>query len=265
MAHYYERTPEGVEARHFIAMTSRPDELRPTRITDVRKWWKNGQVVVPSVTTVLDVLNKWGLNNWRVDQHINQAWKHGNRLLKQCGTPDEFVAEVKRLTELEMDKAPSAGTDVHKSLEDYMEGREPASEHEEICENVMETLRERCGDIDWRTEVRFVSDMGYGGCADLVAADGSWVIDYKSKQLAKKFKPGKMVFAEHHMQLGAYRVGLSSHARAANIFVCLEDGQVDFHEHTDDELLHGLKLFTCALEIWQLQNGNPIKQARKAA
>src|SRR5690606_38222658 len=72
--HFYEQTETGVEARHFVPLVSRPQEIRPTRISDVRKWWAQGREVYPSVTTVLQVLAKPGLQNWIVDQHLRQAW-----------------------------------------------------------------------------------------------------------------------------------------------------------------------------------------------
>ena len=119
MSHYYENTESGVLPRHFVEMASRPGELRPTRITDVRKWWKEGRVVVPSVTTVINVLDKAALNNWKIDRHLEQVWLNLPRLEREysdTSIPErlyDFTSEVKRLTELEMDKAPKAGTDIH--------------------------------------------------------------------------------------------------------------------------------------------------------
>ena len=60
--------------RHFVEMTSRPGELRPTRITDVRKAAKAGEPWFPSVSTVLNILDKPALKNWLVDQHIDAAF-----------------------------------------------------------------------------------------------------------------------------------------------------------------------------------------------
>ena len=96
--------------------------------------------------------------------------------------------------------------------------------------------------------------MGFGGQVDL--HNVQWVIDFKSKTTADKFKPGKMAYDEHRIQLSAYRIGLDMPtARCANVFISLEDGQVDFHEHTEAELDKGWRLFQHALSIWQIQNG----------
>ena len=64
MAHYYEKLPSGeVIPRHYVKMSKNPSKLRPTRITDVRKAAKEGNVWVPSVTTVQDILAKPALVN----------------------------------------------------------------------------------------------------------------------------------------------------------------------------------------------------------
>jgi len=254
--HFYEATAEGVEPRHYVPLKSRPDELRPTRITDVKKWWREGREVMPSVTTVLNVLNKWALNNWRIDQHLFQAHQLDPSAF---GSRESYLAEVKRLTELEMDKAPKAGTDIHTVLEDYARGIVPDDPVElAICKNTNSALFEytnyQLRQSWWNLETRFVSDVGFGGAADIYNED--WVIDYKSKQTADKFKPGKMAYIDHRMQLAAYRGGLGvPSARCANVFICLETGEIDFHEHSEDDLQHGWEVFRHALAIWQLQNG----------
>src|SRR5690606_34393042 len=128
----------------------------------------------------------------------------------------------------------------------------------ELCNKAEENVRFSTGaDLEgWIAERRFVSPIGYGGAVDL--HNQEWVLDFKTKQTADKFKPGKMAFDEHVMQLAAYRVGLGlPSAKAANVFVCLEDGQVNFHEHTEEELQRGWRMFQHALALWQEQNQFP--------
>jgi hypothetical protein len=82
----------------------------------------------------------------------------------------------------------------------------------------------------------------------------NWVIDFKTKQEASKFKPGKMAYDEHRLQLAAYRMGLDvPNARCANVFICLEDGQVDFQEHLQLDLKKAELIFTHCVEIWHLK------------
>ena len=149
MGRYYEKLDDGaVIPRHYVPLVSRPDDIRPTRISDVRKMWKEERLVVPSVTTVLNVLDKAALNNWKIDQHLVIA--------ASVSTDDYFgdggfemgkyIAEIKRLTELEMDKAPKAGTDFHGLMESYVLGKLPESaEGYELCFSV---LNEICKQTD---------------------------------------------------------------------------------------------------------------------
>lgn len=270
MAHYYAQTETGVEPRHFVTLKSR-DELRPTRITDVKKWWREGQLVVPSVTTVQNELAKHALTAWLIDQHLTAAFKRG---IPAESDYDRWAGMVKAEAELQMDKAPQAGTDMHKVLEAFM--GESATIPDDpllakICYAVGHALDDRCpppSDAkafmeDWHCEQYFTHELGFGGCADLVG-DG-WIIDYKTKQTADKFKPGKMAYDDHRMQLAAYRVGFGMpNARCANIFICLEDGAIDFHEHTSQELEKGWQMFQHALAIWQIRNDWPADLAKAA-
>lgn len=259
MAHYYQKLEDGqVIPMHYVEMASRPGELRPTRITDVRKWWKEGKKVEPSVTTVYDVLGKPALINWKIDQHLAQAYRNPD-----LSADDEYgyIQEIKRLTEMEMDKAPAAGSDLHKLMEKFLLCTLPDSDPSyELCQSIQLSILDNTiktvesGMWAAKPEVQFVSDLGYSGQVDLVISN-QWIIDYKTKQTKDKFKPGKMVWDEHRMQLAAYRNGLELNtAKCANIFICLEDGQIDFHEHTKADLDKGLAMFKHCLGLWQIQN-----------
>ena len=232
-------------------MTSRPNELRPTRITDVRKAAKDGRAWVPSVTTILNVLAKDNLVNWKIGEHLKQAFK-ADRSQFNHDQEFDYISEIKRLTEIEMDKAPSAGTDFHKLMEMAVLNMEMSTEDHDLCNSVYKVIVEKTdGGCRWSPELNFVSG-GYGGQIDL--SNNDWVIDYKTKQTAEKFKPSKMVYDDHSRQLAAYRQAVSPKARCANVFVCLEDGQIDFHEHTEKQLQKGWGVFSHALEIWNIQN-----------
>ena len=262
MAHYYLKTEKGVEPYHYVPMASRPDELRPTRITDVKKLWKDKKFVVPSVTGIIDVLDKKALTNWKIDQHLKVAYKDDGNAPFEERSEEDYIKEIKRLTELQMEVAPSAGSDFHKLMEQFLLCKLPDNDPSyNLCQSVqlaiLDNTQQTVESGMWaaKPEQNFVSNLGYGGQVDLTLAD-QWVIDYKTKQTKDKFKPGKMAYDDHQMQLSAYREGLGlPNARAANVFICLEDGQIDFHEHKEEELDKGWEMFLAALKIWQLQNG----------
>lgn len=256
--HFYEATDNGIHARHFVEMTTR-EGLRPSRISDARKAWREGKFWVPSVTTVQRVLSAPALDNWKIDQFLTAAFD-----CPQTGDCDEWIREAKRKAELQMDKAPQAGTDMHKVLESYIrDGFLPQDKIErKICRDMKAILTERCGD-NWLCENYFTHPLGFGGCMDL--SKRGWKVDHKTKKESAKFKPGKMAYDDHRMQLAAYRVGDNDPtARCANTFIDLETGAIDFHEHTSQELEKGWQMFQHALAIWQLRNDWPADLAKAA-
>ena len=256
MGHFYEKTDEGILPRHFVPMATRPDDLRPTRITDVKKWWGAGRNVLPSVTTIQNILAKPALTNWLIDEHLKQAFDAKTQAISE----GDYISTVKKLARKEMDKAPTAGSDIHKLLDDHCKGKLPIDtdpKMKALCESVYGVIVAKTKQREWKSEFNFVA-KGYGGQIDLCTEDG-WIIDYKTKQTQDKFKPGKMAFDNHAQQLSAYRNGIGqTTARCANVFICLEDGQIDFHEHSEQELDRGWNIFKHSLAIWQLQNGYKI-------
>jgi hypothetical protein len=136
-------------------------------------------------------------------------------------------------------------------MEDFVSGNMKDDEDYTLCKKVYETILNETGSKNFKAETNFSSDL-FGGQVDLHNYD--WIIDYKTKQTADKFKPKKMVYSDHSMQLSAYREGLNSYARCANVFVCLEDGQIDFHIHLEKELEKGKELFDLATKAWHIKN-----------
>lgn len=252
MSHYYQLLDDGtVEPRHFVPMAKDPSRSRGTRISDVRKWLKEGKTVYPSVTTILQMLDKPALNSWKIDQHLESVFymdEWENDL-------EKFLAKVKAVTQERLDAAPKAGTDIHKVLEDYIEkGIEPQTEVEQkICENVLDKFDE-LGLINIECEKYFAdSTFGYAGCCDIAAMDkdGSrFIIDYKSKQTSDAFNKAKL-YQEHFRQLGAYGKAIFKEKfKAAIIFIDLESGGISYHECSEAQLETGYQDFIDCLSIW---------------
>ena len=265
MSHFYTKTAEGkIEPRHFVENKSKGG-LRPSRITDAKKALKeSGEVWLSSVTTVLNILDKPALVNWKVDKHLEQVFNLINSDTElRSSDLDGFLRHIKAITQESLDAAPKAGTDIHNVLEVFMrDGIAPLDEIEQkICMNVVAVLKEHCG-FDYHNnyfncEKYFANhDIGYAGCADL--SSPKWIIDYKSKQEASKFKPGKMAYPEHYRQLAAYGHALCDEGfKGANIFICLETGEVDFHLHSSEDLDKGWLDFLDCLSIYERNTYNP--------
>lgn len=256
MGHFYAEKDGKIVTRHKVPNASKPGKMRDSRVTDARKAALDGEIWYPSVTTVMDVLGKHSINNWKIDQHLEMAYT----IPRDDLTYDIWSKRVKIKTQAKMDEAPEAGTSIHDVLEAYLgKGVIPDDPIEiKICENVKQALYDNCGNENWECEKSFVSSKhGFGGCADLVS--DNWIVDYKSKQTKAKFKPGKMVYKEHRMQLAAYSEALHDETVwCANIFVCLETGEVDFHPHEDYLLMRKeWETFRSCLDIYHLNSFNP--------
>ena len=260
--HFYATNKETgkVEPKHFVENKSKGG-LRPSRVTDAKKALKGGERWYPSVTSVMNILDKPALNNWKVDQALLSVHTLINSNTELRSDDFEgFKRHIRAVTEERANEAPKAGTAIHDVLEKFWsDGTLPKDEIEQkICCNVRAVLLEHTGlaPEKWNCEDYFIEKtFGYAGQADLV--NSGWVIDYKSKQEAAKFKVGKMAFSDHSRQLGAYGAALCQpDFRAANIFICLENGEVDFHEHDAKSLHNGYFDFLDCLEIYKRNTYN---------
>lgn len=256
--HVYEKTEKGIEPRHYVEMTTK-EGLRPTRITDFRKWRKEGKPVAPSVTTILDVFAKPALTNWLIDQYVNTAYELDPANYQEAGLWNDAV---RYKADMEKDKAPQAGTDFHELMETFTAGAFTGTPEEaELCSSVVDVIETNTMlPIQyWQAEVNVFSDKGYAGQCDLFIKGErgrpDWVIDYKTKQFEHQFKK-KLAYPDSHCsQLAAYGNELSDNYRAANVFVCLETGAVKWHEWTQDELVKWFEYFMLALKAWEIKNG----------
>jgi hypothetical protein len=263
--HFYQQLDDGgVIPRHYTGyakprIVGGQEQLRPSTVGDLRKWIKQGQRVAPSVTTIQDVLAKHALINWKIDQHLEQAYELA-LWTDETHNKDLFIEEVKHRTEIQLDKAPSAGTDFHKLMETFILGHTDTltTETYNLCSSVTDLIFEKTN-IEpeyWQPEVNIFSELGYAGQADLIIDDGEtqWCIDYKTKETKEKFKPGKMAYDNHAQQLSAYANEISPKCRCANILVCLETGELDWHEWKDEDLMRGFEVFSRCVEIYYLVN-----------
>ena len=226
---------------------------RPTTLRDARK-----MDLVPSVTTVLKVAAKPGLEVWKNEQMLLAALTLPR---KPEESEKEFIARIVADSKETGKQAAEAGTRIHESIEAWIEGVRPV-EHEDIAKAFEESIFEHFKTHPmqpWLTERAFASPLGFGGKVDLYCiadehAPVGIVLDAKSKD----FGPDDKVEAydEHLMQLAAYRHGLGvPHARCANVFVSRSHpGLVKVVEWSEDELAKGWEMFQSLLRFWKLKN-----------
>ena len=218
---------------------------RGTTLRDARK-----ENLCPSVTSVLSILDKPGLNRWKENQVLMSALT----LPKIDGESlDEFSIRVKDDARQQAKQARDKGTFIHGQVERYFRDATCDTEFQNLCilvdQKIYEVFQQA---YKFDTERSFSHKDGYGGKIDLNSFDfDGIVVDFKTTEFTKdKLPPG---WPEQCWQLAAYRHGLNiPEARAANVYISTSvENLIHVREWSNDELESGLGVFLAALELWK--------------
>jgi uncharacterized protein Usg len=238
-AHWYTST-DGAP-RYTVKAKDGSD--RPTTLRDART-----MNLVPSVTTILKVHAKPGLEVWKNEQMLLAALT----LPRAQGESEKsFISRVVADSKETAKAAAGRGTLIHESIEKWYCGDKDVR-HPVIADAFEKHVTDHFGQQDWIAEKSFASQLGFGGKVDLHCPNV--VIDAKTKE----FGPSDEVagYDEHLMQLAAYRHGLGlPSARCANVFASVSHpGLIKIVEWSDKDLQKGWEMFTCLLNFWQLKH-----------
>jgi len=216
----------------------------------------------PSVTTILGVAAKPGLDTWKQQQVLLSALT----LPKSEGETEESWLERVMMDSKQTGRiAAERGTSIHATIQAFFEG-ELVPEAMPICRPVEQAIKDHFGEQLWLPELSFAHPLGFGGKSDLTAKAKHGFegisIDVKTKETTDISKID--VYPEHGMQLAAYRQGFNMPtARCANVFVGYKmvEGNIVFTgvkviEHTAEDLDRYWLMFTKLLEFWQLKNNH---------
>lgn len=261
---------------------------RPTTLRDAKKLQ-----LVPSVTTVMQVAAKPGLEIWKTNQILDAVMESG-----YCFTESEqefkrrIISKGKEVGE----KAAEKGTKIHDALELWVKTGKVKRGYKKYITAVDECLS--ClPDVKWRAEDSFCHPLGFGGKVDLSAKVPVYE-ECKKCGGTGKVQPVKMgsntptgeevecslcggrgetfshmdgfiidfktkatsdkfaVYDEHAMQLAAYGRGLGiPDATCFNLFISTEEEEVNAElvEHSPGDIERGWQMFECLLYYWQLQ------------
>jgi predicted outer membrane protein len=235
--HWYTRSGEPM-----YTVQGAKGQQRNTTLRDARKL-----DLVPSVTTILNVAAKPGL----------EAWKQQQILLAALTLPraenesiDAYAERVIQDSKQQSQEARDLGTEIHAQVQGAFEG----GADNDYSRSVKQLLDQAYGKQTWISERSFAHRQGFGGKVDLYCNVA--VVDIKTKA----FGPGDdpQGFDEHLMQLAAYRSGLigivTASAKCANLFVSTTHPIVSLYEWTEDDLIRGWKMFESLLRFWQAKN-----------
>lgn len=246
--HWYE-----LDGKPRYTVKAKDGSNRPTTLRDARK-----MNLVPSVTTVLKIMAKPGLEAWKLEQMLLAALT----LPRKSDEPEqEFISRIVADSKEQAKQAAERGTRVHESIESWYGGNKDV-EHIDIAKAVEESVFDHFKTHPfqkWKVEHSFASPLGYGGKIDLFCdpdehAPYGIVIDTKTKA----FDDPEDVsgYDEHLLQLAAYRHGLGlPNARCANVFASVtKPGLVKVFEWPEEDLKRGWEMFKNLLSFWKLKH-----------
>ena len=248
------RDPRASESNHWYTRDGVPrytvmgknGKERNTTLRDAR-----AENLVPSVTTVLNVMAKPALIQWLQKQVLMAALT----LPRMYGeSEDDWMARIIVDSKEQGRAAADAGTDIHASIQGFYEGA-VVYRHEAHVKGTVAALDALYGHQGWIAERAFGHSHGFGGKCDLHSTAGDGILaDVKTKE----FVDGDKIdtYDDHLMQLAAYRVGLGiPKARCANVFVSRSvPGLVVIKQWDEADLQRGWQMFCSLLTFWQLKN-----------
>lgn len=233
---------------------------RPTTLRDAKKL-----SLLPSVTTILAVLDKPQLTTWKIKTAIRAT------LDVERADGEETDAWVDRVVEAAGEPAAEAadlGTRIHNAIEAVCRGE--AWDVAALGTYVAPVLgwivgkMEQGGRIIVQEGVIANSAYGFAGRVDCAfeMPDGTvWVVDWKSRKTrpgetdAQAFTP----YATHRLQLAAYAAEWAlergwDKIRCANVFTSsTEPGRFGVSVHEDPE--GAWEAFKATLDVWRWTKG----------
>jgi hypothetical protein len=232
----------------FYTIVGKNGKERPVTLRDARKY-----NALPSVTTILDVLNKPALGDWKVKQGIMAALT----LPRLDGEDDEqFIGRVVNDSKQQAWQAAEEGNRIHAAIENFFAGDNFYPVYIPHVHAVAKILDNTFpGVTDWTSEKSFASPLGYGGKVDLHSPSTGIPVDFKSKD----FGPGdsKRLAYDQNYQLAGYQKGMGFDFNiGANIFVSrTHPGHAEIHVWTKKQMIEGWLVFSSALACWQAIKG----------
>ena len=228
------------------------DGMRPTTIRDARKYH-----LIPSVTQVLGIMDKPGLNSWKVTQAV-MATLQWPRLPNE--SEDAWCKRVIAMSREQVVQAADLGTEIHDALEKATNGDPYKDELRVYVQPVLDWIQEKEITFVEREKIVVSKEHGYAGTADVFfrfGNEGRGILDYKTRKTIK----GKPVqkYDGQGQQLAAYAATYWGERNlkevlAANVIISTtEPGRIEVikHENLEDDF----HAFLCCCDLWRYQKG----------
>ena len=239
MTHWYQQ--DGSPLHKVKALNG---ELRNTNLRDARKL-----KLVPSVTSILAIIDKPGLIRWKVNQGILAALTLGRR---KHETDEEFLDRLYKDSIQQVMDAANEGEKIHDACEKHISGKPVDVKYLPHAIAVRDQLDYYFPNIhDWVTEKSFAHPLGFGGRVDLHSPSTGVVVDFKGKDFSPTDK--KALAFEQHYQLGGYQLGLGLPINwGLNIFFSRSHpGHAEGFAWNREKMKYGQEVFLAAFDLWK--------------
>jgi len=263
MGHWYDKDGNACHSQITASGKNKGGE-RPTTIRDARKLG-----LVPSVTTILDLLSADGLTTWKIQNALRHAYRLVTDQTAFMFDEDGFVEFASQQLAEQSEGYANQGTAIHGAVEASLTGQDVSADFAQHISAFNECMKELAkGETLFLlgAERRFAvtdEEFGYGGSMDQHWNIGGreWVTDLKCKQTT----PGKPIYLSDNypIQLAAYAYAMwRKHAkvedpmpRIANVLLsATEPGRVQLVIYSEDEQRKALQLFRMLREVWYMRN-----------
>ena len=234
--HWY--TQEGEPMYTIIGVNGKE---RNTNLRDAKQLG-----LVPSVTTIIGMIAKPSLENWKIDQALKSAItlerleeESFNAFLYRCKNDAKSIGL----------NAAKEGTKIHAMIEKGFLGGTKSKPYKII----KKWLDKNYPKEKWIAEDSFCAKQGYGGKIDLYSESGIF-IDFKTKSNIEDKDPAKLVFDDHGMQLSAYAQGCNAKdPERISIFIDRENIEtIKFFIWDKESHSKHVAMFNSILTYWQL-------------
>ena len=210
----------------------------------------------PSVTTVLGIKSKPGLDAWKRNEAILSALT----LPQNTGeSAEDFAVRVAIDMDSTASRASSIGTSIHDWAENYCNKTpiSPPTGYEQVCYKLQCWIDENLSD-DGESEKSMVSAIGYAGRIDWIGTCKKtglpMIVDFKTQNIKTGRKP--TFYPEWCYQLTAYSNG-EMPVKLVNVAISsnVENPVIAEKEWCAEEKANGWEIFKHCLKIWQLERG----------
>jgi hypothetical protein len=243
--HWYK---ENGESAHTIM--GKNGNFRNTTVADARK-----MLLYPSVTSILSILDKPQLTNWKIEQAIMACLtlpKEENETL------EDYAKRVVKDSKESTGKAAEHGTKMHTEMENILLGR--AVSNDETLAPYIETFKKWTEENIEKTYwcEKALVGAGYAGRCDAyvkLKGIGDAIIDLKNRKVNPKYSP--FYETSDCPQLWAYRIA-SENPKAACVSIVLASNdptKLMTKVWDEDELYQAGIAFNALLRVWAWVKG----------